>query len=66
MNLPNMLPNRNEELTIRGGLGNKILQQIKNENDEYYIRNNPTEEWRLLSNLEILEMFKGTLKWQFY
>ncbi len=41
-----LLPDEGEQFEFRGGLGNKILKQIKNDDGKYYERNSPNEEWK--------------------
>jgi len=56
-----LLPDDGEQFDFRGGIGNKILKQIKNENGKYYERNNPNEEWTLYNISEMFKRIKNVL-----
>jgi hypothetical protein len=40
-----LIPEEGETLIIRGGLGNKSLNQTKRENNKFYERKDENEEW---------------------
>lgn len=40
-----LIPKEGEVISIRGGLGNRVLNQRKKENGKYYVRDNEESEW---------------------
>lgn len=40
-----LIPEEGEVISIRGGLGNRVLSQRKKENGKYYVRDNEESEW---------------------
>ncbi|WP_303984237.1 hypothetical protein [Niallia circulans] len=49
MELPNLIPDEGEMITVSGGLGNRTLKQTKKEDGVYYERDNEEREWKVLN-----------------
>ena len=49
-----LLPREGEQLDIRGGLGNAMLKQLKNENGVIYERKDSTDNWKKVDMIELL------------
>ena len=49
------LPLDGETYTAKGGAGNKILKQVKNEKGIYYERENPQHDWTVMDVTKVLE-----------
>lgn len=50
-----LLPREGEQLDIRGGLGNAMLKQLKNENGVIYERKDSTDNWKKVDIIELLD-----------
>lgn len=44
-NMPSLIPEEGETISIYGGLGNKTLNQTKKENGKFFQRDNEESEW---------------------
>lgn len=49
-----LLPKEGEQFDIRGGLGNAMLKQLKNENGVIYERKDSTDNWKKVDIIELL------------
>ena len=50
-----LFPEKGETWSFRGGLGNKVLRQVKNEEGVIYERVDPTEDWTVMDTSKVLE-----------
>jgi hypothetical protein len=57
-----LLPDNGDQFDFRGGIGNKILKQIKNEDGKYFERDNPQEEWKLYDLSGLLKRVLSILR----
>ncbi len=53
-NMP-LFPEKGETWDFRGGIGNKILKQIKNEDGIIYERNSPQDNWVIMDTTKVFE-----------
>lgn len=57
-----LLPDDGDQFDFRGGIGNKIIKQIKNEDGKYFERNNPQEEWNSYDISSLLQRVLNILR----
>jgi hypothetical protein len=56
------LPDKNEQFDFRGGIGNKIIKQIKNEDGKFFERDNSNEEWKVLNIAKVCRTILDIIK----